>query len=680
MDSYTISDELLTKISGQKVTAAVFTTYTFEPDFFEIDVVPLLLDQEQSFSTDERIKTLQVRESLRESGLEIDVFYDLNVGRQNIEHSPAMEYLCHGVNIGGSAFHAKNTYLLVEDPEGNHHLLMCAGSNNLSRSGWWENIEVAHWIVISSDSDSSVIADVISDVEWLISHTSTTGSTALTSIQRYLAQANITKSDGFPIYMGMQRQSSVFDFFEQHLRTEFLIGDVCHLEIISPFFADSPDNRLHDEFMEKLPIQDITILLPADQEKTALCEQDYFEAIHQANNIQWGQWQPNIGKQIGLSSDLFRRLHAKVYHFYTDTQSWLFIGSVNFSHKAFGYHVNKANVESGFLIKLDYVQPLLTPLVSNQAPIRFQPPKHDQSAAIDDELLLSIPEIHLCYDWRTNELSGRCSEDNHLKIQIINHEQQAVTTPWLLTSETNYYQHDDQALDSLRELLKNGSLVTVVGIELSGNTDFPQHTVMLQQVGWSHKPIELPNLTTEQIIAIYAGMSPERRLMLVKNAQIKKLLIENLAGELNSYDSDLVADSFFCEYAEIFHAFKVFKKRLLAELESGNEIQLDYYLTGQGLDSLPILCVNAVDDSDDDWSAVTSYLLLLLINEIYQDPDFIDRLNVKIQTAAIVALINDIKAKIILDGRTELQRQSFFIWFEQQFYTQYSTNTLEDAV
>ena len=74
MDSAVITDRFLELIAEREVQAALFTTYTFEPDFFELEVIPLLLSQKMAYSTDDRVKSLMVRENLREADIPIDVY------------------------------------------------------------------------------------------------------------------------------------------------------------------------------------------------------------------------------------------------------------------------------------------------------------------------------------------------------------------------------------------------------------------------------------------------------------------------------------------------------------------------------------------------------------------------------------------------------------------------------
>ncbi|HEY9148655.1 MAG TPA: hypothetical protein VIQ22_06550, partial [Gammaproteobacteria bacterium] len=79
----TVSDGFRAQIGErERVVAAMFTTYRFEPEFFEQEIIPLMLDQGLAFSSDQRIKSIQVREALSDAVLPVEVFYDLDLFRQ----------------------------------------------------------------------------------------------------------------------------------------------------------------------------------------------------------------------------------------------------------------------------------------------------------------------------------------------------------------------------------------------------------------------------------------------------------------------------------------------------------------------------------------------------------------------------------------------------------------------
>ena len=64
-------------------------------------------------------------------------------------------------------FHPKNLLLLVEDEEPDEdgvrqrHLLVAALSANLTRAGWWENVEVCHVETLNAGEKSSLRSDVL---------------------------------------------------------------------------------------------------------------------------------------------------------------------------------------------------------------------------------------------------------------------------------------------------------------------------------------------------------------------------------------------------------------------------------------------------------------------------------------------------------------------------------------
>jgi len=676
MHKYVISDQLSHLLDNQQVISSVFTSYNFEPDFFELDVIPLLLDRQIPFSSDERVKIFQVREALRESMLEIEIFYDLPIFRQSAERSPEMEYYCHGVNRGNNAFHAKSIYLLVIDKTTKKkRLLVAAGSNNLTRAGWWENIEVQHWEVVENgEVQRAFINRLKEDVEWLIKNRATQLRSSLNSIQTFLNDIKGRNDAPIVNYYGPSNNQNFFSFLNKSR-----IGSLDNyknwtLEIISPFFAENTKNEIHTEFISRFGVNEIIMLLPKDQDGAALCNQEYYQHIKDSKKITWGCWNQKITSSLGLSNDLFRRVHAKIYHFYNGVQSWVFIGSVNFSHKAI-----YDNVESGFLTKIGNIEPLLEPIAQDVVVDSFCPPTDSELGGDDSDLSIELPELHFSFDWVEKKLSGRTVKDKQFEIEILNAEGVAVVGPWLLNHEEVVYTH---GIEGIKELLKQGSLITVRGKTFDNNKLFPVHKVMLQQIGWSHKPIDLPSLSPEQILAIYAGMTAERRELMVMNAQIQQLVLKNLSGEITANEYEENNEQFFCEYAEVFHAFRMFKKKLINSLEKKEMTQVDYYLTGSGMDSLPSLILRACDHDAEKYNSVTSYLLLLSIKELYQTESFMTRLNVQSELAHVNKAITNLKQanKIVLDGDSQRKRKIFFKWFEDQFSKEYVTQTEVEAV
>lgn len=674
METVVITQRLLELIADRDVQAALFTTYTFEPDFFELEVIPLLLNQEMAYSTDNRVKRFMVRENLREMDLPIDVFYDLPMFRMNGECSPEMEYLCHGVNLGNCAFHGKVNMILLKDRETEEEtLLLGAGSNNLSRAGWWDNIECQHWEEVKSREVTRKLVNTLQkEIDFLDKYrASTTGvnKTAIDRIGEFVSSCKGSNS-AVPFYyygLSFSDNNSSFIKFLRSNSSPLARYSNWSLEIISPFFADDAENKEHQTFFE-MGVNNIKLLLPFDGEGKALCQSSYFEHIEAEEGIQWARWEKDVGRALGLDGEHFRRLHAKVYHFYNKRESWVFVGSVNFTHMAL-----YRNIEAGFLAKLNKAGPLLE-AISDKSVFEESEELKEKAPGSEHEEDTVLPELHLCYDWVSKRLTGRTARYHSYEIEILGAEGESVINPWIVKYQEECYEGEMQYLE---KALRNGSLVKVKGrnLKLKEKTAFPAHSVLLQQTGWSHKPLDLPDLTSAQILAIYAGMTSERRQMMLIDAKIRELILSSQAGQLTSYVDDQIIDQFFCEYAEIFSAFANLEKRMKQSLNDEKINQVDYYLTGTGVDSLTSLIETALDDEKEgSFSTVTCYLLLLSALEIYRAEYFTKRPNVKAEMKKLSREIKLIKKgeRLKLEDNSEENRKRFFRWFEEEFFRVYT--------
>src|SRR5215212_5553280 len=135
-------------MKGRRLLSAVFLTYQFEPGFFEQEVLPVLLDVPLSHSVP--IRLVQLEDALKELRGEIAVYYDANglifgdagSARLDVRRIPMRHYT--------GIFHPKNVFLLTESDEADadgrsrRALVIASMSANLTRAGWWENVEACH--------------------------------------------------------------------------------------------------------------------------------------------------------------------------------------------------------------------------------------------------------------------------------------------------------------------------------------------------------------------------------------------------------------------------------------------------------------------------------------------------------------------------------------------------------
>src|ERR1043166_4783284 len=140
-----LSEQFEERLGGKRLLAAVFVTFRFDPEFFEQQVLPVFLDVPTSHV--EGIRRVQLEDALKEVRYRVAVYYDqggldpdAKPARQDVSRIPVI----HRTGI----FHPKNVFALVEeripDDSGNRaqSLVVACMSANLTRAGWWENVEV----------------------------------------------------------------------------------------------------------------------------------------------------------------------------------------------------------------------------------------------------------------------------------------------------------------------------------------------------------------------------------------------------------------------------------------------------------------------------------------------------------------------------------------------------------
>ena len=473
-------------------------------------------------------------------------------------------------------------------------------------------------------------------------------------------------------YLGLSSTTRFLDFLSAE--TSQLKKPV-ELEIISPFFADDSRNNLHEAFQD-LGVSHVRLLLPRDDKQEALCNIDYLAQIDSLESVSWSDWVKTTSDPLGVGKEPHRELHAKIFNFIGADRAFTFVGSVNFTYKALN-----ENVEAGFLVAADPGSLLET--ISDDLPEVSQRSLEPAPGETDGEERGIMPQISLTFDWLSKTLSGAVDSESSIEIDLIGPEGagNAAVTSWRLRDVLSDY---TGATEALEKTLANGSLILVSGRVCDSGELIAPHRVLLQQTHWSHKPQpELATLSPQQILAIYAGMSPERRQLLLTDARVKRLFELGERGETSLIEEAPLENEFFSEYAELFHAFRMLRRDLSNE-QSTTKKQ-DYYLTGTGVDSLPTLVGRAAavlepaEESDQPLHPVSAYLLLLSAKEVYRSAEFAGRPYVTEQLEFIETLLQQIReSKLIkLSSEREADRDRFFDWFEAQFLEQYRVEGTE---
>ncbi|MCA9583420.1 MAG: hypothetical protein KC416_16585, partial [Myxococcales bacterium] len=112
---------------------AIFTSFTFNTDFFENNALPTALGIEGATSA---ALAAQIHQAL--STTPVSVFFDANFAGPAAQN---YKYLPCPIALEGGIFHPKNVILAGYSEEGDQWIYVSVASANLSMSGWGTNAE-----------------------------------------------------------------------------------------------------------------------------------------------------------------------------------------------------------------------------------------------------------------------------------------------------------------------------------------------------------------------------------------------------------------------------------------------------------------------------------------------------------------------------------------------------------
>ncbi len=642
MKALTISEAFRAVIGEREVVQAFFTTYSFEPDFFELEVLPLLLGN-PALSSNESIRYYQLQSLMRQHAGRLAVVYDLSVFDPQLAPRLEVDYL--PMRVGGACQHAKLMVLVVRDRKSKLlSIVLGAGSFNLTKAGWWENLEVGHWVELSEGSAPGNILEPLIDA--LRFYQARTPSPVLDSILGVAMgfEASTADPNCSFYFSGNGAAHRHFDtFIAEHTDAD------ASLEIISPFFADDGNNRTIIDFLARYP--SATVLLPLDEQGQALVDrQSVYEALPR-ESITWGQWCDSIRKSHLDPKSPHRRLHAKIYLAHGE-DPWCFVGSVNLSFKAF-----RQNVEAGFLLKGGDAKHLLVALKAPQDRFKVEVEASSASSAGD----LEMPPIRVAFDWQTDLLHTSCSAPGELV--LLNSAAEILVSVPLNGA-------DDQLSPApqLKTHLQGSSLMHARWLTDAGEAE---GTVLVSQRNLFCRPTHLPALDLQALLKIFIGMHESRRLELFGDLAVRLLHASQDDGVQDEFLPEPTAEgsfeSFFAEFSQVNGAFWELAERLVKAEREGDFQTLAYYLKGQQPDSLRKVLGSIVglDSTNKEASLIVRYLTMLSVTDLLK----------RFAAHADEALIHEAEKALTALERNELLTQldgaegeHFIRWFKTKFF------------
>jgi len=663
-----LSDRIADAIEGARVTHALFTTFTLDPGFFELEILPTLFP-DRSFSHVQKARRVQLEDALR-SGPAVSVFYDRCGLAQ--EGTPAhLGWNRVDVRWRTGIFHPKLTLLLVErdddkDPElaPARSLIIGVASANLTRHGWWENVEVAHFVELrSKDHPRSRAAyrkdllevlrvlqsalpkdtsDPVRDAihEFVRKETNTEVFRSATANGRYRTRI-FTGQDNFPAWLrglGIHRRGF-------------------KLELISPFFDGRHANTLA-ALIEATKPTAVRVYLPVDAEGTALVDEEAHAAIADLPGVRWGRLPEAMVKRSGNAKAArlsHRGVHAKVYRFWSaDAGEVVIVGSINLTAPAHS-HKRAGNLEIGVLVDHSNKHKSGWWLVPDEVER-----EHFKQLDGDEERegVRNLPlDVSIAFDWRVRELRLR-SPKSGMSVEVFEPTGEALFTHRFENSDIWQTRPSEDAERVALHLEASSFLL----LRLDDN----EWRVLVQETGTGYKPSLLSKLTPEEILQYWALLTAEQRQAYI----LDKLRAEELEGLPASGNTRrfLAGNSLFERFAGIFHSFGCLRRSLDEALDAGRVAEAEARLFGESYDSLPRLLARLAEAPSDD--PTRDFVTVLCARQLRgqvrrQHPDFWKSARpVRARLDDRLKPFDDLGEKLGLEPQ---EREDFLAWYEKAF-------------
>jgi len=666
----TISELVAEHLEGCLVNSAFFSSFSFEADFFELEIIPLLMAQQDAksgkvyhaeLSTNDAIRWQQLERLMAERMIDTSVVYEPNI--YLCERSPRLEIAYHAYAPSNGCQHAKLIAMQLkkpvpEDEEGNatSSVLFGAGSFNLTRAGWWDNIECGHFVTLSAQwAPKNLCRDILAALNFYLAKVGGKDQ-ALKNVINTIEQLPKTADDlDLKFYFSDGKNPPFNEFIKENkVPTD-------QLEVISPYFAESGDNKVITGFINSFKKTKVLLLFDPRDSSKAKVDKSVYKTL-KTNGVQWCGWESAV--KTSLEKDCNQReLHAKVYRMSSEKHCALFIGSVNFSYKAF-----RDNIEVGFLIKKLNTSRLLSDKVVAE-PDDFEV-VNDEIHGGSAEVSGCLPVLNIVYCWKAKALLllvEGIGWPNNITLKNSADEQLAV----IKSIEGKLGSHIEiTSIHQLEKHLENSSLMIATS-DVEGESRSTE--LLVSQINICIRPSTLPPLRLADLLSIFRGMSKPQLLMLTEQyAKLSELQLAYQSGDDFGAELKAASRNFFSEFSEINSAFYHLNDRLTLAKEEGQQRTLDYYLNGKQADSLYglFLALCPIDDktnSQEQIEPTARYLTLLSIK------DTLMKISNDNQTlkGSVDTAINDLESKGELklsednDPKYHLQ---FIEWFKAEFF------------
>ncbi len=367
--------QMLGHFQDNKPEIALLTTFSFSPDFFERNLLPMLA----GVGKDEQPTDADLNNRLKET--HVLVAYDAST---QPETKGGFRYGLLPVSVKNGFFHPKIILLAGTLNNGQPGAWLLVSSGNLTLSGWGRNRE----IVGETQVGTQQAKELIDLTGWLKAYAEKTQRTdgegspleLLNQLERLLPKYKAHGDANLFIQLPDSPGLAETLFAQDTGRTE-------EMTVVSPFWSDMDDLKT---LIGKLKSQKTRLVPSINREGCYLFPEADVTSLAK-DNIHFARF----------SKEPERYTHAKAIEAVgKDGKTRLYIGSANFTSAAFGLNGSRKNIEA----MLRYTISRKTRSVFSQLK-ELKNPQFAEGGSETDEtppgILPFLVEAH--YDWNTKE-------------------------------------------------------------------------------------------------------------------------------------------------------------------------------------------------------------------------------------------------------------------------------------
>ncbi|WP_242352132.1 MULTISPECIES: hypothetical protein [unclassified Anaeromyxobacter] len=659
-----LSEHLEERLAGRRVVSAIFTTYQLDPGFFEQHVLPVVLGVPVSHAA--AVRLVQLEDALRTFRGEVAVYYDAEGLVTSSDFGPPrLDVRRVPVRLSTGVFHPKNLFLLVEsEPDEGRRvaqsLLVGTLSANLTKSGWWSNVEVGHFEEIAEDDatrSKHELAWFLNRLRrWAKGHeTHRAAQDTIEFLRATGARKHRTVGDRLhPHFYG--GHESLADFLDATAGGK-LRG--AYLDVISPFFDNADSCAPLEELKRRFEPKEIRVFLPRSKAGAALCNEKLYAAVD-ALGATWARLPKETWLRQGRSDDAEPRyVHAKVYRFFTQSpkSELLLVGSVNLTRAA---HQRGGNVESAFLVEVEPERRPESWLEPETRPPREFAPRDERA---DEGGATSGTRLQVRYFWDSG--AAEAFWDGDAASPTLRLESRGMPLgelgPW---PPRAWKPCAPDLARAIGAAVQDSSFVTIHG-------EGPSPGILLvQEEAMGSKPSLLLRLSIADILRYWSLLTPEQRAAFIEARAPTLALSQDGSALVAQARLEAAEDTLFDRFAGFFHGFARVERSIRDALGARNERQAEYLLFGRKYDSLGTL-LDRLLATDVELDDVDRYVLLLCAEQLRRTvarefPEFWRAHRPHVAALdELLQRVGEVRAR--LEAKSPKEMGEFLPWFDEWF-------------